>query len=165
MARELNYCPRCSAVLTTVQLGGQQRTACPDPVCGYVFWNNPVPVVAAIVETPAGVVLARNKGWPEKMFGLVTGFLEAGESPDQGVLREVEEELALTGRIASFLGNYSFYQANQLLICYHVTAAGEPQPGEELAEIRVIPVERLRPWEFGTGPALRDWLAGRGMGP
>lgn len=123
-----------------------------------------MPVVAAIVETPEGVVLARNKGWPAKMFGLVTGFLEAGESPEEGVLREVREETALDGRIERFLGNYPFHHANQLLLCYHICAEGEPEAGDELEELRVIPVERLRPWDFGTGLALGDWLAARGPG-
>lgn len=161
MTGELNYCPRCACVLTVATLGGRDRRVCPDRACGFVFWDNPVPVVAAIVETPGGVVLARNKGWPEKMFGLVTGFLEAGESPEDGVLREIHEETALSGRIERFLGNYPFHQANQLLLCYHVTADGEPEAGEELEEVRVIPLDRLRPWDFGTGPALRDWLAAR----
>jgi len=126
-----------------------------------VFWNNPVPVVAGIVETPEGVVLVRNKGWPEKMFGLVTGYLEAGETPEQGMLREVAEEVGLDGDIARFLGNYPFFRANQLLVAFHVRAEGKPVVGEELAELRVIPVERLRPWDFGTGPAVADWLAAR----
>lgn len=162
MNRNLNYCPRCAAPLVQRDLGGIPRQVCSVPDCGFVFWNNPVPVVAAIVETAQGVVLVRNKGWPEKMFGLVTGFLEPGESPDEGVLREVEEETGLAARIQQFLGNYPFHRANQLLICYHLIAEGEPMAGEELAELRVIPVQRLRPWEFGTGLALKDWLAGRG---
>jgi len=38
------------------------------------------PVVAAIIEHEGQVLLARGKNWPEKMFALVTGFLEADES-------------------------------------------------------------------------------------
>ena len=59
--------------------------------CDYVFWNNPTPVVAAIIELNDTIILVRNKGWPEKMYGLITGFLEKGEPPEAGILRELEK--------------------------------------------------------------------------
>ena len=79
------------------------------PSCGFVLWDNPTPVVAAIVEYNGAVVLVRNKAWTQKFFGLVTGFLEKGETPDAAVLREVKEELGLAGTTAEFIGNYSFF--------------------------------------------------------
>ena len=160
------YCPVCRRRLVRRELGGHQRLACPDTACGFVFWDNPVPGVAAIVERDSGeVVLARNVGWPEGRFGLVTGFLEPAETPEQGVLREVAEEIQLAGEIREFVGIYPFYRNNQLLLVYHVAVSGEPRPGEELAEIRSIAPQRLRTWPFGTGPALRDWLLTRGYDP
>ena len=107
------------------------------------------------------MILARNKAWPEKMFGLITGFLEQGETPDAAVLREVREELGLNATIARFIGNYAFFEMNQLLLAYHVPARGEIVLGDELADIKRVPIERLKPWTIGTGPAVRDWLAGR----
>jgi NADH pyrophosphatase NudC (nudix superfamily) len=123
-----------------------------------------VPVVAAIVEVDGAVILARNKRWPEKMYGLVTGFLESGETPDEAVLREVREELGLDATVAHFVGNYAFFEMNQLIVAYHVPARGDIVLGAELADIKRVPVERLKPWTIGTGPAVRDWLAGRRSG-
>jgi NADH pyrophosphatase NudC (nudix superfamily) len=80
--------------------------------CGYVHWDNPVPVVAAIVEHEGAVILARNKEWPEKMYGLVTGFLEKDEAPEEGVKREVKEELGLDASAAYFVGLYPFARRN-----------------------------------------------------
>ena len=40
-------------------------------------------------------------------------------------------------------------------------ASGEIALNEELAEFRLIAPEKLRPWDFGTGLAVRDWLARR----
>ena len=107
------------------------------------------------------VILARNQGWPEKMFGLITGFLEKGETPDAAVLREVREELGLTAEAAHFIGYYPFFEMNQLILAFHVPARGEITLSEELAAIKPVPVERLKPWTIGTGPAVRDWLARR----
>jgi hypothetical protein len=53
---------------------------------------------------------------------------------------------------------------NQIILAYHVRAAGEVVLGEELAGYKAVPVERLRPWGLGTGEAVRDWLARRAGG-
>jgi ADP-ribose pyrophosphatase YjhB (NUDIX family) len=127
-----------------------------------VHWDNPTPVVAALVETPDGVVLVRDKRWPDDWFGLVTGFLERGESPEEGTLREVEEELGLTGQVVGLIGVYGFSVMHQLIVAYHVRAQGTIRLGEELAAHKVVPADKLKPWPLGTGHAVRDWLAGRG---
>ena len=129
--------------------------------CGFVHWDNPVPVVAAIVEHEGAVILARNKDWPEKMYGLVTGFLEKDEHPENGVRREVKEELDLEPAAAHFVGLYPFARRNELIIAYHVPATGTVRLNEELAEVRRVAPEKLRPWDFGTGLAVADWLKRR----
>jgi len=115
--------------------------------------------VAALVEYQGEIVLARNKAWPEGMFGLVTGFLEKGETPEQAVVREVKEELGLNAAGIDFIGVYAFEQMNQLIVAYHVVAGmGAMTLGEELAEVKVLPPDQVKPWDFGTGQAVRDWL-------
>lgn len=126
-----------------------------------MHWDNPIPVVAAIVEHEGGVILARNKNWPEKMCGLIAGFLEKAETPEAAVVREVREELSLDALGVDFVGLYPFERRNELIIAYHVPAKGEVRLNEELADYRRIAPEKLRPWDFGTGLALRDWLVHR----
>jgi NADH pyrophosphatase NudC (nudix superfamily) len=116
-----------------------------------VFWDNPTPVVAAIVELDGCVLLVRNRSWPEKMFGLVTGFLEKGETPDDAVLREVKEELGLDGELMGFVGYYSFTAMNQLILAFHVKASGTPVLGEELVEVRFVSPEKLKPCPSAPG--------------
>jgi NAD+ diphosphatase len=157
----MKFCPKCGSELIMREIDGRTRLGCSSPSCAYVFWDNPIPVVAAIVELDGKVVLVRNKTWPQKMFGLVTGFLEKGETPEAGVLREVKEELSLEGEVVRFVGYYSFFEMNQLILAYHVRAQGEIALGEELADMRLILPENLRPWPMGTGIAVRDWLGMR----
>jgi len=157
----MKFCPYCGNGLAEKVIDGKRRLACIAPSCTYVYWDNPTPVVAAIVELDGTVVLARNRLWPEKMFGLITGFLEHGETPEAAVLREVKEELGLTGTSASFIGFYSFFEKNQLILAFHVPAQGSVSLGEELAEVRYVSPERLKPWPFGTGHAVKDWLEKR----
>jgi len=108
------------------------------------------------------MILVRNHNWPEKMFGLVTGFLEKEETPEEGTMREVKEELGLTTESIHFIGHYTFYEMNQIILAYHVkTAKGEIELGSELAGYKEIPPEKLKPWPFGTGKAVADWIERR----
>lgn len=161
MPRTPRFCPTCARPLAEKEHGGRARPACPDPDCGYVFWDNPLPVVAGLVEHEGRVILIQNKGWPESWFGLVTGFLERDETPEQAVLREVKEELSLDGEVARLIGVYDFQQRNEVIIAYHVRARGTIALGEELAAHKAVEPDKLRPWPFATGHAVRDWLASR----
>lgn len=154
------FCSACGAGLEALPLAGRLRLVCAAG-CGHVEWGNPLPVVAALVEREGRIVLARNHAWAEGVFGLVTGFLEAGESPEEAVGREVAEELGLVTSAISLIGAYPFERKNEIILAYHVQAAGEIVLNEELAEFRLIAPEKLRPWDFGTGLAVRDWLARR----
>lgn len=154
----MKYCPLCAHELESIEIDGKPRLSCRSKTCEYVYWNNPTPVIAALVERDNEVVLVRNKGWPEKMFGLVTGFLEEGETPEAAILREVKEELGVEGELIDFIGYYAFFEMNQLILAFHVRVEGEFVLNQELAETKIIAPERLRPWEFGTGYAVKDWL-------
>jgi len=159
------YCPVCGQALTEAEHGGKLRLACPKD--DWVHWDNPIPVVAAVVERNGHVVLVQSHGWPAQWFGLVTGFLERDEAPEDAVLREVKEELGLEGHLGEFIGLYPFFRRNQLIMAYHVEAhAGEIElEAAELNDHREIPLARLRPWRAGTGYALADWLRRRGYEP
>lgn len=159
------YCPHCAQPLTDAEHGGRTRRACPDLACGFIHWDNPVPVVAAVVEHEGRIILARNVAWPASFYALITGFLEKGESPETGVQREVEEELGLKPLAANYIGVYEFVRNNQLIVAYHVPAEGQVQLNEELADWKHVAFEDVQYWPGGTGLAIRDWLRGRGFDP
>jgi NAD+ diphosphatase len=162
---DYRYCPLCRADLAPTERGGRTRLAC--IACDFVHWDNPVPVVAGIVERSGCVVLVRSIGVPPTWYGLVAGFLEAGEKPEDAVLREVAEEIGLTGRLVSFVGAYPFARRNQIIFAYHVRVDDGPirLAADELADHKEVPFAKLKPWPQGTGPALRDWLIARGYTP
>ena len=130
-----------------------------------MHYDNPTPVVAAVVEHEGAIILARNRAWPRSFYGLITGFLERGETPEQCVIREVKEELNLDGAGSTLIGAYAFERMNQVIIAYHVPATGTITLNDELDDYRHVPYERCRYWPAGTGYALRDWLRGRGYEP
>jgi NADH pyrophosphatase NudC (nudix superfamily) len=160
MKSAYRFCPLCASTLALRSQTDRERLAC--DACGWVHWDNPTPVVAALIEFGGRVLLARNRAWPPKMFGLVTGFLERGESPRDAVAREVAEETGLVVREASLIGVYDFERMNEVIIAWHVVADGAIELGEELAEFRLIEPAKLRPWPMGTGFAVADWMKARG---
>jgi NAD+ diphosphatase len=108
-------------------------------------------------------VLARSRSGPEHMYGLLTGFLARGESPQQGVTREVKDELDRDASATRLVGVYPFERKNELIIAFHVQAEGVISLNEELVDCRAIEPSRRRPWKFGIGLALADWLRSRGL--
>jgi NAD+ diphosphatase len=170
MRYEHRFCAHCAnelALLSADEDGGpKQRLRC--PACGFTHWNNPVPVLAAVIECAdrgGRVLLARNAAWPGRMFALVTGFMEAGETPEQGIRREVAEETALEVDALALIGVYDFQRLNQVIIAYHALARGEVRLSPELAEYKLFDLPDLRCWPAGTGCALADWLRSRGHEP
>lgn len=153
-----SYCPKCGNELQTVTVEGQERPACPDTDCGFIHFNNPTPVVAAIVEREDRLVLVQNKDWPDDWYALVSGFLESEESPEEGILREIREEIHLIAELQSLVGVYPFDLMNQLLVVYHVTVESEPEVGDELSDLKEVPVSEVEPWDLGTGLAVEEWL-------
>lgn len=74
-------------------------------------------------------------------------------------------ELGLVVETSRLVGVYPFAQMNQVIIAYQLTTSGEIAiDGSELAGFKRVPLDDLTPWDFGTGPAVRDFLALRRAG-
>ena len=164
------FCPQCATPLEWLPAledsGMKERLRCAG--CGWTHWNNPTPVLAAIIECTdreGRVLLAKNAAWKGNMFALITGFMEAGESPEQGITREVAEETALQVDALELVGVYDFQRMNQVIIAYHALAHGEVRLSPELSDYKLFELQDLRCWPAGTGMALADWLRSRGHEP
>ena len=163
---EIKFCPVCAQSLehrADEHEAGKVRLACPEG--HWTHWDNPLPVLAALVEVEGHILLARNAAWPEKTFALITGFMERGETPEQGIARELKEETNLDADQISLIGVYEFIRKNEVIIAYHVKASGEIRLSPELLEYRLVQPERLRPWNAGTGYAMADWMRSKGLEP
>lgn len=167
---QFRYCPSCATELAWLERmedgGPTSRLRC--PACNFTHWNNPVPVLAAVIECTdrdGHVLLARNAAWTGRFFALITGFMEAGETPEDGVRREVAEETGLDVSALQLLGVWDFQRMNQIIIAYHAQAHGEIRLSPELAEYKLVAPHDLRCWRAGTGEALATWLRSKGIEP
>ncbi len=84
------------------------------------------PAVICLVHDGADrAVLARQAVWPPRLFSLVAGFVEAGESFESCVAREVAEELGLTVRDVRYLGSQPWPFPRSLMVGFHALADPE----------------------------------------
>src|SRR5688572_17695716 len=91
------FCAACGGRLTPMREDGHRRWHCRR--CGFINYGNPVATVAAIIIRGSRVLLTRRARPPfANTWDLAGGFLEAGETADEGIRREVLEELGLTVR-------------------------------------------------------------------
>ena len=164
---DFKFCPQCATPLEWIAQmedgGEKQRLRC--PACQYTHWNNPTPVLAAIVQYEDKILLARNAAWTHKMYALITGFMEAGESPQDGIKREIKEETNLDAHELTLVGAYEFLRMNQVIIAYHARCTGEVKLSPELVDYKLMGYDQVKCWPRGTGFALADWLRTKGYEP
>jgi len=167
MTQTYRFCPHCASALVPITLledsGYKERLRC--AACGFTHWNNPTPVLAAVIEYQGKVLLARNAAWTTKTYALITGFMEAGETPQEGITREIREETQLQTDALALIGVYEFLRMNQLIVAYHARCSGNVQLSPELVDYKLFAPEDVLCWPAGTGHALADWLRSRGYTP
>jgi len=167
VSADWKFCPQCACALQPIteleDSGPRERLRC--PACRWTHWNNPTPVLAAVVQYQDRILLARNAAWPAKVYALITGFMEAGETPQDGIRRELKEETNLDALEVNLIGVYDFQRMNQVIIAYHVRAEGEVKLSPELVDWKLYAYDQVKCWPAGTGYALADWLRGQGYEP
>lgn len=155
------HCLACGARLRAVRLEGRSRFRCPR--CGWTHYGNPVPAAVAIIERPGVVLMARRAHPPyEGTWDLPGGFLEAGELPEQGLRRELREELGLEARTLRLVGfatdRYGPRGFQVLTVIYRVDPApGAVTAADDVAEVRWFPKHAI-PYRGIAFPAMRRVL-------
>lgn len=146
----MKYCPQCKSDLIKFNKDNINRLVCSADNCEYIFWNNPVPVVAGIIQYNNKIILARNSQWPENIFSMITGFLEKDEHPESAILREAQEELGLNCQIQQFIGHYSFNEMNQIILAYWLKTYDDTSNlSTEISEIKQVDRNKLSDYDFG----------------
>jgi 8-oxo-dGTP diphosphatase len=157
------YCPRCRAELK----GGAERVECGE--CGFVAYASSQPTACAIcVDVEGRVLLARRRADPfAGRWDLPGGFLQEGEHPLDGLVRELREETGLEVEPLEFVGIWmdrygDTEDAPATLNLYwtaHVTG-GESEPADDVTELGwFAPDELPRPDElaFHISDVLSAW--------
>lgn len=89
-ASTIHYCGRCGA---QVERSSEISFVCPE--CGLEQWPRLSPAVMVLVKRGEEALLVHARNFRTRAHGLVAGFVETGETPEQCVVREVWEETGL----------------------------------------------------------------------
>jgi NAD+ diphosphatase len=127
-----------------------------NPLTGHEEFPRIDPAVICLVHDGADrAVLARQTVWPERMFSLLAGFVEAGESFEMCVVREIREEIGLSVHDVRYLGSQPWPFPRSLMVGFH--AIGDP--GEEFSfnDGEIAEAAWFTRDEVRAALALGDW--------
>ena len=138
------FCPRCGA-RTAVTSAGHMRV-CPRDGSQHFPRVDPA-VIMLVYDSGERILLARHPEWPQRRVSILAGFVEAGESLEQAVVREVREEVGIVVSEPRYLGSQPWPLPQSLMLGFFARAvdAREPRPDdEEIEEARWYTREELR---------------------
>jgi ADP-ribose pyrophosphatase YjhB (NUDIX family) len=132
----------------------RQRRVCDH--CGWVDYVNPRIVVGAVCAWDYRILLCRRSIEPRRGFWTIpAGFLEEGETVEEGVLREAREEAGADIELQALLGTYSIPRVSQVQLIYRARLRSpEVVAGEETLEVRLAEWDEI-PWEEIAFPSVR----------
>ncbi len=167
----MQYCSDCGARVTQRVPPGENRPRYVCDNCGRIHYENPRVVTGCVPETPDGRILfCLRANEPRRGFWTVPGgFLENGETLEQGAARECHEEALAHVTIGSLLAIVDLPQVNQVQVFFRarldkpVFGAGPESLEVKLIEPKDIPWNELafRSTRFALERYLEDRAAGR----
>lgn len=138
------HCPRCGAVTEPVSSGHSRRC----PVDGSEHFPRVDPAVIMLVtDSDDRCLLARNAQWPKRRVSILAGFVEAGESAEQAVAREVHEETGISVGGVRYVGSQPWPMPHSLMLGFRAVAIGGEEirvDADEIAEARWFSRDGLR---------------------
>jgi len=144
----VKYCSQCagSISLKIPPKDTLERYVCDQ--CGTVFYQNPRLVVGTLPRWKEGVLLCKRSIEPRLGFWtLPSGYLENGETAEEGAIRETEEEAGARVSVVRLYSVYSLPHVNQVYLIFLSDLIDlDFEPGEESLEVRLFRREEV-PWD------------------
>lgn len=149
-AKAMNFfCPKCGGKLAICFIESEKRNRKACQICSSIFYEHSKPCVGALVLKEDSVLLIQRAVEPFKGFwDIPGGFLELGEHPVDGIIRELKEETNLLIEpikiLDIFIDVYGSEEEPTLNICYICQVVrGEPKASSDAMDIRWFKIEYL----------------------
>lgn len=152
------FCGRCGA--RTRSMEGERAKVCPD--CGLTSFPRIAPAVIVAVTRSDTLLLARSQRFPEGFYSVLAGFVEAGETLEECVHREIREEVGIEISDIRYFGSQSWPFPHSLMIGFTAVYAGgalRPNPSE-IVDAAWFRADRLPmiPGKISIARSLIDWF-------
>lgn len=138
--RTHRFCGRCATPTEPSTTPAERARRC--PACGLLAFPRLAPAVITLVEREGEALLARGKAFPVPMYSCIAGFVEAGETMEQAVHREVREEVGVTLSEVRYVQSQPWPFPHSLMIGFEATwASGDI----EIDETEIVDAQWFRP--------------------
>lgn len=129
------FCSRCGAPTEPSYAGWQRRCTAEGTE---MYPRTDPAVIMAVTDADDRLLLGRATHWPPRRFSTLAGFVEAGESAEQALRREVMEEVSLPVTDIVYRGSQTWPFPASLMLAYQARATSTTivPDGVELAEAR-----------------------------
>lgn len=112
--KKMNFCPKCGSPLAYCKK--ESAKECPE--CSVQYFPKIEPCIIVLVKKEDKVLLVRHSYRNQDIFACIAGFIEAGESAEHAVYREVKEEVGITVRNIQYKGSQNWPFPDQLMLAY-----------------------------------------------
>ena len=151
--KKRKFCVYCGREISQKPENDIIRDYCAQ--CDEFFYDNPLPVVAAIVIVKRQILLVKRKIEPQKgKWCLPSGYAESGESIEAAALRELHEETGIIGKIIGFVdidSGFSSHSGDLLFVTFEAEwMSGTMRPGDDAEKVRLWDIERMPPLAFDS---------------
>jgi ADP-ribose pyrophosphatase YjhB (NUDIX family) len=165
----MNFCSNCGSRVALRIPPGDERPRFVCDSCGTIHYQNPRIVVGCVPEHEGRILICRRAIEPRLGYWTVpAGFMENGESLQQGAARECHEEALADVEIGSLLALVSLISVHQVHVFFRAKLRTPAfGAGPESLEVKLVTPEEI-PWNDiafqSTTFALQHWLADRAAG-
>ncbi|MBU6373063.1 MAG: NUDIX domain-containing protein [Alphaproteobacteria bacterium] len=140
--------------LETPEGDDRQRQVC--GTCGFINYVNPKIVVGSVVTHGDKILFCRRAIEPRRGFWtLPAGFMEEGETVEEGAMREAREEACATIEIDGLLAVYSIPRISQVQLMFRARLVDSAvAPGPESLEVALLGWDEI-PWSELAFPSVK----------
>ena len=151
--RRHGFCANCGHATDVAEAGYSRHC----PRCGANHFPRTDPVVIMTVEHGDRLLLGRRTGWPAGRLSVLAGFVSPGESAEEAVIREVQEESGIISRDPVFVASQPWPFPASLMLGFHAESdGGEPRASDgELEEVHWLSREAIEEASRGGDPGFQ----------
>jgi len=163
--RNHRFCGKCG--LETKDKANERAKVCPG--CGLINYPRLSPAVIVAVVREDRLLLAHSQRFPGKFYSVLAGFVEPGETLEECIRREIEEEVGIEVKNIRYFGSQPWPFPDSLMIAF----TAEYSKGEitadpaEIADAGWFSANNLPPVppKISIARQLIDWFSGKWDNP